>query len=188
MQLKDTGKTRSAIVALCIAAVALQIGFAPQIEVMGGRINFMLILACIFILGGDTHRATIAGFFCGIAYDLTASVPVGLMSLILTVTCFISSGMFRGVQIGLNPNALRCTAIVMFVVNVLYGLLLFFIPHQRLVVFHVLKFQGRLEIQHRRLQHLLLRILGQVLLIAACRMEHRLNNRYRYSMCAQSLI
>ena len=68
------------------------------------------------------------------------------------------------------------------------GLLLFFIPHQRLVVFHVLKFQGRLEIQHRRLQHLLLRILGQVLLIAACRMEHRLNNRYRYSMCAQSLI
>ena len=49
MQLKDTGKTRSATVALCIAAVALQIGFAPQIEVMGGRINFMLILACIFI-------------------------------------------------------------------------------------------------------------------------------------------
>lgn len=130
MQLKDTGKTRSATVALCIAAVALQIGFAPQIEVMGGRINFMLILACVFILSGDTHRATIAGFFCGIAYDLTASVPVGLMSLILTVTCFISSGMFRGVQIGLNPNAFRCTAIVMFAVNVLYGLLLFFMHVQ----------------------------------------------------------
>ena len=130
MQLKDMGKTRSATVALCIAAVALQIGFAPQIEVMGGRINFMLILACVFILSGDTHRATIAGFSCGIAYDLTASVPVGLMSLILTVACFISSGMFRGVQIGLNPNALRCTAIVMFAVNVLYGLLLFFMHVQ----------------------------------------------------------
>lgn len=130
MQLKDTGKTRSATVALCVASVAFQIGFAPQIEVMGGRINFMLILACVFILSGDTHRATIAGFLCGLAYDLTAPVPVGLMSLILTVTCFISSGMFRGVQIGLNPNALRCTAIVMLVVNILYGLLLFFMHVQ----------------------------------------------------------
>lgn len=130
MQLKDTARTRSATIILCVAAVAFQIGLTPQIEVMGGRINFMLILACIFILTGDTSRATTAGFLCGLAYDLTASVPVGLMALILTVACFISSAMFRGVQAGLNSNALRCAAIVMVAVNVLYGLLLFFMHVQ----------------------------------------------------------
>ncbi len=130
MKIKDTGRENKTSIILAVAALVLQIALAPQIEICGGRINFMLALAALFALSGDTHRATVAGFFCGLAYDLTAAVPVGLMSLLLTLACFFTSSFFNGVQAGINANAARCSALMIFAINVVYGLLLFFMGVQ----------------------------------------------------------
>lgn len=130
MKIKDTGRDNKAGIILAVVAFVLQVALAPQFELCGGRVNFMLALATLFALCGDTHRATVAGFFCGLAYDLTASVPVGLMALLLTVASFLISSFFNGVQVGINGNAVRCSVIMVFAVDLLYGLLLFFMGVQ----------------------------------------------------------
>lgn len=130
MKIKDTGRSNRTSMILAVVAFVLQVALSPQIEICGGRINFMLALAVLFALSGDTHRATVAGFLCGLAYDLTAAVPVGLMALLLTVASFFISSLFTGVQIGVNANAVRSSAIMIFLVDLVYGLLLFFMGVQ----------------------------------------------------------
>lgn len=130
MKIKDTGRDSKVDIILAAVAFVLQLAFAPQIEICGGRINFMLALAVVFALCGDTHRATVSGFFCGLAYDLTAAVPVGLMALLLTLASFFVSSFFNGVQVGINGNAVRCSVIMVFIVDLLYGMLLFFMGVQ----------------------------------------------------------
>ena len=130
MQIKDNSRSNKTTVIMAIVAFVLQVALSSQIEICGGCINFMLILACALAFSGDSRRATIAGFCCGLAYDLTASVPIGLMALLLTVACYFSNGFFHGIQVGLNANALRCAAIVIFGVDFIYGILLFFMGIQ----------------------------------------------------------
>ncbi len=130
MKIKDSSRSNKVAGIISIVALVLQIALAPQIEICGGRINFTLALAVLYALSGDTHRATVAGFLCGLAYDLTAAVPVGLMALLLTITGFFGSSFFHGVQISLNTAAVRCAAIMIFAVNVVYGILLFFMGVQ----------------------------------------------------------
>ena len=71
-----------------IVCVLLQAGLAPQISIAGGRVNFMIILVCLSVFSGDPTRAVVCGFCSGLFYDLSAAVPVGVMSLLLTVGSF----------------------------------------------------------------------------------------------------
>ncbi len=130
MKIKDSNRDNRTGIILAVVAFVLQIALAPQFEFCGGRVNFMLALATLFALAGDTHRATVVGYFCGLAYDLTAAVPVGLMALLLTLASFFISSFFNGVQVGINANAARCSVIMVFTVDILYGLLLFFMGVQ----------------------------------------------------------
>ena len=59
-----------------IVCVLLQAGLAPQISIAGGRVNFMIILACLSVFSGDPTRAVVSGFFRGVFYDNSPSVPV----------------------------------------------------------------------------------------------------------------
>ena len=85
MDLHEQGMSSRTFVIAAIVCVLLQAGLAPQISIAGGRVNFMVILVCLSVFSGDPTRAVVCGFCSGLFYDLSAAVPVGIMSLLLTV-------------------------------------------------------------------------------------------------------
>ena len=88
MDLHEQGMSSRTFVIAAILCVLLQAGLAPQISIAGGRVNFMIILVCLSVFSGDPTRAVVCGFCSGLFYDLSAAVPVGVMSLLLTVGSF----------------------------------------------------------------------------------------------------
>ena len=83
MDLHEQGMSSRTFVIAAIVCVLLQAGLAPQISIAGGRVNFMIILVCLSVFSGDPTRAVVCGFCSGLFYDLSAAVPVGVMSLLL---------------------------------------------------------------------------------------------------------
>ena len=92
MPYANTAPQRHQIVfILAVVAAVLQVALAPQISILGGRFNFMLAFALAIALRGDGAQAVYAGFFSGLFYDLTATVPVGLMALLTMLASFALS-------------------------------------------------------------------------------------------------
>ena len=130
MELHESSRSQTSLLAITIVALLLQVGLAPQISIFGGCVNFMMILAAVYAFSGNASRAVIAGFLCGLFYDLTASVPVGLMTLLLTIGNFILSNS-SAAAIGASPaNTYRLVAVYCLVVSMLYGLILFIMGSQ----------------------------------------------------------
>ncbi|MDY4040584.1 MAG: rod shape-determining protein MreD [Collinsella sp.] len=120
-------RTRStwARLAPALAALLLQVGVAPQISILGGRFNFLAALACALAPGLAPGRAALVGFACGIAFDLTASTPVGLTSLVLTVACFAIATSTQGMPLGLTAAGVRLTGLGILAAELASGLGLF---------------------------------------------------------------
>lgn len=125
MQLRESSYSPSRYRALAVVAVLLQIALAPQISIAGGTVNFMLALAIVLSLTFEPHSAVFIGFFSGLFFDLTSSAPVGLMSLLLTVTSFGVSSAAHGALGGLTRESVRFAVIAILAVNLLFGLCLF---------------------------------------------------------------
>lgn len=124
MDLRDTTHSNTALVVVTVIAVLLHVGIGPQISIFGGRINFMLVLAIVYAFSGNTRSAVIAGFACGLFYDLTASVPVGLMTLLLTIGGFVLSNT-PSASVGSSlADASRLSFVYAFVICIVYSLLL----------------------------------------------------------------
>lgn len=109
MDLHEQGASSRTFVIAAIVCVLLQAGLAPQISIAGGRVNFMIILVCLSVFSGDPTRAVVCGFCSGLFYDLSAAVPVGVMSLLLTVGSFALVHSAAG-QTGGSPSARGITA------------------------------------------------------------------------------
>ena len=115
--------TRSTCVALAIAA-ALQVAIGSQLSLFGGSVNFMLAIAVALAVGGDPRAIVYAGFFCGLFFDLTSAVPIGLMSLLLTLAGFFTACASRGVPGGFSPQSLLMAAIAIAAVDLVYAVAL----------------------------------------------------------------
>ena len=100
MDLHEQGMSSRTFVIAAIVCVLLQAGLAPQISIAGGRVNFMIILS--------------------------AAVPVGVMSLLLTVGSFALVHSAVG-QTGGTPSARGVTVgAFALVINVIYSIILLF--------------------------------------------------------------
>ena len=122
MDLHEQGAGSRAFAIAAIVCVLLQAGLAPQISIAGGRVNFMIVLVCLGVFSGDPTRAVICGFCCGLFYDLSAAVPVGVMSLLLTVGSFALVHSAAG-----TPSARGITVgAFAFAINVIYSIILLF--------------------------------------------------------------
>ena len=109
MDLHEQGMSSRTFVIAAIVCVLLQAGLAPQISIAGGRVNFMIILVCLSVF-----------------YDLSAAVPVGVMSLLLTVGSFALVHSAAG-QTGGTPSARGITVgTFALVINVIYSIILLF--------------------------------------------------------------
>ncbi len=78
------------------------------------------------MFSGDPTRAVVCGFCSGLFYDLSAAVPVGVMSLLLTVGSFALVHSAVG-QTGGTPSARGVTVgAFALVINVIYSIILLF--------------------------------------------------------------
>lgn len=126
MDLHEQGTSSRPFVIAAIVCVLLQAGLAPQISIAGGRVNFMIILVCLSVFSGDPTRAVVCGFCSGLFYDLSAAVPVGVMSLLLTVGSFALVHSAAG-QTGGSPSARGITVgAFALAINVVYSIILLF--------------------------------------------------------------
>ena len=126
MDLHEQGMSSRTFVIAAIVCVLLQAGLAPQISIAGGRVNFMIILVCLSVFSGAPTRAVVCGFCSGLFYDLSAAVPVGVMSLLLTVGSFALVHSAVG-QTGGTPSARGVTVgAFALVINVIYSIVLLF--------------------------------------------------------------
>lgn len=130
LDFKKTGRSNRPLIIACIVAAFLQVALAPQLTVLGGNINFMLALTATIAIGCDSRTMVYVGFFAGLFYDLTSLVPIGLMALLLTLLGYVAASMTRGVTPGFSMDALRIVCAGVFVVEVLYSVLLFFMGVQ----------------------------------------------------------
>ncbi len=125
MELRDPARGRQSVIIFAIVALVLQVALGPQISIFGGRVNFLLAFAGAQALSGDTNRSAYVGFFCGLFYDLTAPVPIGLMALIMTVSTFLLSSIVGMAGSGLTGRSVQYLAIYGLSVSLVYGLILF---------------------------------------------------------------
>lgn len=124
MELRDGASTTRTLVILAVVACVIQVGIAPQVSVLGGRFNAMLVLAGTIALAGDPRRAVYVGFFSGLFYDLTAAVPVGLMTLLLTVSSFVLSSIAGAGTSGFSGTSIRLFFVYSLVVSLVNGIAL----------------------------------------------------------------
>lgn len=89
MQVKDTNKNRRNTAVLAGVCLVLQLAVAPHILLGNGCANFALVFAGILALSMGGRVGVLAGFGMGLLYDFTATTPIGLMSLLFTVFCYV---------------------------------------------------------------------------------------------------
>lgn len=126
MEVRDPHRQRRSLAIACVVAAVLQLALAPQISLFGGAFNFMLVFALCMSLGNEIGAAVLIGFFSGLFYDMTSAAPVGLMSLLLTIGCFSLATVSRGISSNVSTESMRLISAAILVINVLNGLVLFF--------------------------------------------------------------
>ncbi len=109
LEFREGAANQRILVMLGVAACLLQVGLSPQISIFGGRFNFMIVLAGTVALRGNAAQAVYVGFFSGLFYDLTAAVPVGLMTLLLTVMSFALASIAGTNASGFSGSSMRLT-------------------------------------------------------------------------------
>jgi len=77
------------------AAAILQVFLAPNIAIGGAVPNFMLIVGITLALVQGPVTGAVAGFAAGLVFDLLNTGPVGLMALVLAITCWIAGLLFQ---------------------------------------------------------------------------------------------
>lgn len=124
MIVNDTGKARRVSIVLAVVLGILQLSIVPNVAILGGRANLALVFVAAVCLGGETSKAPFVGFFAGLFYDLAGSGPIGLMTLLLTLTGFALSAAGRS-RISDDPTASMVLFVpVALVVEALYAIVL----------------------------------------------------------------
>jgi len=118
MEFRDSGPSQRSLAILVVIACVIQVALSPQISIFGGRFNAMLVLAGTLALTGNAPR----GFFAGLFYDLTASVPVGLMTLLLTIGSFALSHVSNAGTTGFSGTSIRLFFVFSIVVCLANGI------------------------------------------------------------------
>lgn len=124
LEMRDPKRSRRLTLILFAVACVLQAGLAPQVDVLGGRVNVMAALVLALSFTFSPREAVYLGFFSGLFFDLTQPVPLGLMTLLLTACSFALSSMSRGTLGGLNGGTVRIACVASFALNAVYAICL----------------------------------------------------------------
>lgn len=73
-----------------LVAVVLQAGLAPYLAIGGVVPNFMLLVVVTLAFVEGPQAGAMCGFGAGLLFDLLGSGPVGPMTLVLTLTGYVT--------------------------------------------------------------------------------------------------
>lgn len=76
-----------------LGAFLLQAGLAPYVAIGGVVPNFLLLAAVTLALVEGPVVGAIAGFSCGLLFDLLGSGPVGPMAIVLCVVGYLAGSL-----------------------------------------------------------------------------------------------
>lgn len=124
MEFRNQGKTKHTFLATVLVALVLQAAIAPQISILGGRVNFMAVLAGVTALSGDSRKAVYTGFLAGLFYDFSAAVPVGVMTLLLSVGSYVLAQAAGTAMGGFSSLSVQMLATFVTIVSLLNGVIL----------------------------------------------------------------
>lgn len=83
-----------AALALLIASV-LQVLVAPNISLLGGSPNFLLIIVVVMALSEGSSEGATLGFIAGLLFDLLGSGPVGPAAFVLTLVGYVAGSLHQ---------------------------------------------------------------------------------------------
>lgn len=109
------------IVLIGIAALILQIGFVPLLEIGIWRPDLLILVVIYAGFKLGVLPGTLTGFLLGLVADLFGPGPLGITALSGSITGFLA-GQFRPLKLAYNAQLL--TAIVLILINglVFYGI------------------------------------------------------------------
>ena len=79
---------------LAVVAVVLDAALAPEIEILGARPDFLVLVVVYGSLLVGARAATVAGFLTGFVADSELPEYLGLNALALSVTGYVSGGVW----------------------------------------------------------------------------------------------
>lgn len=74
---------------LLVAALTLQVGFGPHLQVLGVQADLMLLIAIAAGLAAGPERGAAVAFASGIGYDLLVQTPFGLSALTYALLAYV---------------------------------------------------------------------------------------------------
>lgn len=124
MQIRDKYARRRFLLVLALVCAFLEIGVAPNIQIMSGSINFALIFASVVALMFGGPIGVVSGFLAGFFFDLSTTGPIGLMALLLSISSYILGIEVRNRLVEDTQAAIKNAAIAIVAVSLLYSLLM----------------------------------------------------------------
>lgn len=91
---------RIVIIGGAVVAVLLQLILAPNIVVFSAMPNFILAFVLVAAMIRPTDSILVTAFVLGLLFDLLGYGPVGSMALLLTVSAFFITRVFRVIDLG----------------------------------------------------------------------------------------
>jgi rod shape-determining protein MreD len=73
-----------------LAALFLQVVFAPPLSILGVTPNFLMVAVIIIAFVRGSKEGTIVGFIAGLLFDFIGATVVGPMAFALTLTGFVA--------------------------------------------------------------------------------------------------
>ena len=120
--LADEGASRQGSVRLvlpCVVLVVLQLVLGGHLKLFGASADFLLVIVGLLALMRGDVTGCVAGFVCGLAFDLLGSGMVGLTALLGSVLGFAVGRASRSMAEGWAPR-LALFAVADLALNVAY--------------------------------------------------------------------
>lgn len=105
-----------------VLCILFQAGISPAIAIGGCAPNFLIIPVLLVALRSGVGAGGVAGFFCGLLYDLMGNGTIGCMALVFTIAALAVGFLARGIDIT-SPVTIIIIAVISSVfIELAYGI------------------------------------------------------------------
>lgn len=105
-----------------VLCILLQAGVSPAIAIGGCSPNFLIIPVLLVALRSGIGAGGVAGFSCGLLYDLMGNGTIGCMALVFTLTALAVGFLARGLDITSPVTTIIVTVLSSIFVEIAYGI------------------------------------------------------------------
>ena len=105
-----------------VLCILFQAGLSPAIAIGGCAPNFLIIPVLLVALRSGIGAGGVAGFFCGLLFDLMGNGTIGCMALVLTITALVVGFLAGGLDITSPVTVIIVAVVSSIFVELAYGI------------------------------------------------------------------